>query len=64
MMYRVNSYCTTEIVNIVIMLGIFDFSFEGQGSFNIYVDRILPFDLPPCVDSFYILSVYKKRDIF
>ena len=33
-----------------------------KGSFNNYVDRILPFfDPPPCVDSFYTLSVGKNR---
>ena len=33
-----------------------------KGAFNNYVDRILPFfDSPPCVDSFYTLSVDKKR---
>ena len=33
-----------------------------QGSFNNYVDRTLPsFDPPPCVDSFYILSMDKNR---
>ena len=33
-----------------------------KGSFNNYVDRILPFLTPsPCVDSFYTLSVDKNR---
>ena len=38
---------------------------NNNGSFNIYVDRILPFfdPPPPCVDSFYTLSVDKNRHI-
>ena len=35
---------------------------SGQGAFNNYVDRILPFFAPPpCVDNFYTLSVDKSR---
>ena len=37
----------------------------AKGSFNNYMDRILPFfDLSPCVDIFYALSVDKNRHFF
>ena len=35
-----------------------------KGAFNNFVDRILPFFTPPpCVDSFYTLSVDKNRHL-
>ena len=44
-----------------------EFIIYGKGAFNNYVDRILPFfdpvpPPPPCVDSFYILSVAKTEN--